>query len=138
MKAINPYLNFDGQTRDAMTFYAKCLDADLYLQTFKEAGMDMPGAEDRVVHARLSKGGAATVVMASDSQPGQPVHGGNYAWLSIDCDDDKEQDRMFGALSQGGTVIMPIDKMFWGARFGMLRDKYGIGWMLNYELPKPA
>ena len=42
MKAINPYLNFDGQTRDAMTFYAKCLDADLYLQTFKEAGMDMP------------------------------------------------------------------------------------------------
>ena len=136
MKAINPYLNFDGQTRDAMTFYAKCLDADLYLQTFKEAGMDMPGADDRIVHARLSKGGSSTVVMASDSQPGQPVQSGNYAWLSIDCDDEKEQDRMFSALGEGGSVIMPVDRMFWGARFGMLRDRYGIGWMLNCELPK--
>ena len=136
MKAINPYLNFDGQTRDAMTFYAKCLDADLYLQTFKEAGMDMPGADDRIVHARLSKGGTSTVVMASDSQPGQPVQSGNYAWLSIDCDDEKEQDRIFRALGEGGSVIMPVDRMFWGARFGMLRDRYGIGWMLNCELPK--
>ena len=136
MKAINPYLNFDGQTRDAMTFYAKCLDADLYLQTFKEAGMDMPGADDRIVHARLSKGGSSTVVMASDSQPGQPVQSGNYAWLSIDCDDEQEQDRMFSALGEGGSVIMPVDRMFWGARFGMLRDRYGIGWMLNCELPK--
>jgi PhnB protein len=136
MKAINPYLNFDGQTREAMTFYARCLDSDLYLQTFKEAGMDTPGADDRVLHARLSKGGASTVLMASDSQPGMPVQGGNYAWLSIDCDDENEQDRMFGALSEGGSVVMPLAKQFWGARFGMLRDKYGIGWMLNCELPK--
>jgi PhnB protein len=136
MKAINTYLNFDGQTRDAMTFYATCLDADLYLQTFKEAGMDMPGAEDRVIHARLSKGGAATVVMASDSQPGQPVNMGDNAWLCIDCDDEREQDRIFAALGEGGSVIMPVDRMFWGARFGMLRDKFGVGWMLNCELPR--
>jgi len=137
MKAINTYLNFDGQTRDAMTFYARCLDADLHMQTYREAGMNMPGAEDRVIHARLSKGGAATVVMASDSQPGMPVKNGDNAWLCIDCDDENEQDLMFAALSDGGTVVMPLDKMFWGARFGMLRDRYGVGWMLNCELQKP-
>jgi PhnB protein len=136
MKAINPYLNFDGQTREAMTFYARCLDADLYLQTFKEAGMDKPGADDRVLHARLSKGGAQTLLMASDSQPGMPVQAGNYAWLSVDCDDESEQDRIFKSLSEGGSVVMPLAKQFWGARFGMVRDKYGIGWMLNCELPK--
>jgi PhnB protein len=136
MKAINPYLNFDGKTREAMTFYAKCLDADLYLQTFKEAGMEMPGAEDRVIHARLSKGGAATVMMASDSQPGQPVTMGNNVWLSVDCEDEAEQDRMFSALAEGGSVVMPLDKMFWGARFGMLRDKYEVGWMFNCELQR--
>jgi PhnB protein len=136
MKAINPYLNFDGQTRDAMTFYARCLDADLYLQSFKEAGMEMPGAEDRVLHARLSKGGPSTILMASDSRPGMAVETGNYAWLSIDCDDENEQDRIFNALSEDGSVVMPLDRQFWGARFGMLRDKFGIGWMLNCELPK--
>ena len=134
MKAINAYLNFDGQTREAMMFYAKCLDADLHMQTFKEAGMDAPGGEDRVVHARLSKGGASTVVMASDSPPGMQVQQGNYCWLSVDCENAEEQDRMFGALSAGGEVVMPLDKTFWGARFGMLRDKYGIGWMFNLEL----
>jgi PhnB protein len=138
MKAINPYLNFDGHTRDAMTFYAQCLDADLYLQTFKEAGMNVPGAEDRVVHARLSKGGAATIIMASDPPPGMTVQQGNYAWLSVDCENEDEQDRMFNAIGRGGEVIMPLDVAFWGARFGMLRDKYGIGWMFNYELPKSA
>jgi PhnB protein len=45
---------------------------------------------------------------------------------------------MFNAIGQGGEVIMPLDVAFWGARFGMLRDKYGIGWMFNYELPKSA
>lgn len=134
MKAINPYLNFDGQTREAMMFYAKCLDADLHMQSFKEAGMDTPGAEDRVLHARLSRAGSSTVIMASDSQPGMPVQPGNYCWLSVDCDDEAEQDRMFSSLSEGGEVVMPLDKTFWGARFGMLRDKYGIGWMFNLEL----
>lgn len=136
MKAINNYLNFDGQTREAMTFYAKCLDAELTIQSFKDVGMEMPGGEDRVVHARLSRGGAATVLMASDSQPGQPVTVGNNVWISVDCDDAEEQDRAFQALSEGGQVVMPVDVAFWGARFGMLRDKYGLGWMFNYELPK--
>ncbi|HEX6576411.1 MAG TPA: VOC family protein [Gemmatimonadaceae bacterium] len=134
MKAINAYLNFDGNTGEAMRFYAKCLDADLQIQTFKDAGMDAPGAEDRVIHARLEKGGA--ILMASDSQPGTAVKQGDNVWLSVDCDSQEEQDRMFTGLTDGGQVVMPLDTTFWGARFGMLRDRYGIGWMFNLELKK--
>ncbi|HEY0243694.1 MAG TPA: VOC family protein [Gemmatimonadaceae bacterium] len=132
MKGINPYLNFDGNTAEAMKFYAACLDAELHMQSFKDVGMDAPGAEDRTVHAMLQKDGA--VIMASDSQPGQPVSMGDNIWLNIDCSDAGEQDRYFKALGAGGNVVMPLAEQFWGARFGMLRDKYGVGWMFNCEM----
>ena len=134
MKGMNPYLNFDGNTNAAMTFYAACLDGNLHVQTFKDAGMDAPGAGDRVIHARLEKDGA--VIMASDSQPGHPLTMGDNIWLNIDCSDTTEQDRYFKALSAGGTVVMELAEQFWGARFGMLRDKYGVGWMFNCEMKK--
>jgi PhnB protein len=136
VKAINCYLNFDGNTREAMTFYAKCLGAELEIQTFKEVGMDAPGAGDRVVHASIRKGGPANVIMASDTQPGQPFTMGNNVWLCVDCDDTAEQDRLFTSLGEGGQVLMPLDVMFWGARFGMLRDKFGVSWMFNCEVKK--
>jgi len=135
MKAINPYLNFDGTAREAMTFYAKVLGADLAVQTYKDAGM--VGAIDdpnRVIHARLSKG--SMVIMASDSRPGTPVERGDNFWVCVHCDDVPEGAKFFAAFSDGGTVVMPLQDTFWGARFGMLTDKYGIGWMFNAELPK--
>jgi PhnB protein len=135
MKAINPYLNFDGNTREAMTFYAKTLGGDLAIQTYKEAGMVRPTDDpNRVIHARLSKG--STVIMASDTPPGMPVKRGDNVWVCVQCDDVPEVTRFFSAFSDGGTVLMPLQDMFWGARFGMLTDKYGIGWMFNAELPK--
>ena len=134
MKAINSYLNFDGNTRDAMTFYAKCLGTDLHIQTFKDVGMDGPGAENRVVHAAIQKGGPANRIMASDTQPGQPFTMGDNAWLCVDCDDPAEQDQLFKSLGEGGHVVMALDVMFWGARFGMLKDKFGVGWMFNCEM----
>jgi len=144
MKAINPYLTFDGNAREAMTFYADALDAELSLQTFRETGNDAPGVADRVMHAKLTEkgsssgtmAGAATVIMASDSQPNDTVNVGNNIWLTIDCTDAPEQDRIFKALSAGGNVVMGLQDTFWGARFGMLKDKFGIGWMLNCELRK--
>jgi len=143
MKAINPYLTFDGNCREAMTFYAKALDAELSIKTFKESGMETPGMADRVMHAHISRGGGGAlmsggqaVLMASDSQPNQPVTFGDNVWLSIDCDDTAEQDRIFEGLSDGGKVVMPLNNTFWGARFGMLKDKFGLGWMLNCELKK--
>src|SRR4029078_3792863 len=100
MKAINPYLTFDGNAREAMMFYADALDAELSLQTFRETGNDAPGVGDRVMHAKLTEKGArsgtmaggATVIMASDSQPNDTVNVGNNIWLTIDCTDAPEQD----------------------------------------------
>jgi PhnB protein len=144
MKAINAYLTFDGNAREAMSFYAKAFNAELSVQTFKESGSDFPGAEDRVMHARLTQpgsdkgtmSGAQAVLMASDSRPNDKTTFGDNIWLAVDCDDTSEQDRMFNAIAQGGNIVMPLDNTFWGARFGMIKDKYGIGWMFNCELKK--
>lgn len=136
MKAINPYLNFNGNCREAMTFYSKALDGELVMQSYSDAGMGKPTAEDRIIHARLDRGGAATVIMASDAPSDQPVTFGDNNWVCVDCDDNDEQDRMFKALSDGGQVVMPLDVMFWGARFGMLKDKFGVSWMFNCEQKK--
>jgi PhnB protein len=136
MKAINPYLNFNGNCREAMTFYSKAVGGELIMQSYSDAGMSKPGVEDRVIHARLSSGGAATVIMASDTPADQPATFGDNNWVCVDCDDNDEQDRMFKALSDGGIVVMPLDVMFWGARFGMLKDKFGVCWMFNAEQKK--
>ena len=136
MKAFNTYLNFDGETKEAMNFYKKCLDAKLDLQTFGDipGGGGPPGSENRTMHARLEKDGA--VIMASDSMPGQKVVMGNNFSINIDCGSVAEQDKYFNALAAGGKVTMPLQETFWGARFGMLVDKFGVQWMLNCELPK--
>lgn len=134
MRAFHIYLNFDGNTRDAMTFYKQALGAELEIQSFADVHMEMPGAENRTVHARLSKGNA--IIMASDTMPGQPLTQGNNAHVSVDCETIEETDRFFAALSEGGTVTMPLDKTFWNAYFGMLTDKFGVNWMFNCELPK--
>jgi len=135
MKSINPYLNFDGETRDAMTFYAKCLDAELVIQSFRDSGMESPpGGEDRTIHAMITKGNV--VIMASDTMPGERLVKGNNVWINIDCTDTAEQDKLFAALGEGGTVVMPLADQFWGARFGMLNDKFGLGWMFNCNIQK--
>ena len=135
MKAFQPYLNFDGNTRDAMTFYQTCTDGELTVQTFGDVkAPGPPGSENRVMHARLAKGSA--VLMASDTMPGMPFTPGNNIWVNIDCESVAEIEQLFAAFSAGGKVIMPLADQFWGARFGMLTDKFGINWMFNCELPK--
>ncbi|MEO7995825.1 MAG: VOC family protein [Gemmatimonadaceae bacterium] len=136
MKAFIPYLNFDGNTREAMTFYQKCMGsgAELAVQTFGEAQGEKGPMSDRVMHARLS--GGTMVLMASDTMVGQPFIVGNNVWITQDCESVSEIDRLFSAFSEGGQVLMPLETQFWGARFGMLIDKFGINWMFNCELPK--
>jgi len=136
MKAFNTYLNFDGNAGEAMRFYQKCLDAQLDLQTFGDmpGGGGPPGSANRVMHARLAKGDA--VIMASDTMPGSKLTVGNNTFINIDCESPAEQDRFFNALAAGGKVMMPLQDTFWGARFGMLSDKFGVQWMLNCEMPK--
>jgi PhnB protein len=134
MKAFTPYLNFDGNTREAMTFYQKCLGAQLELQTFGEANAPFPGHEQAVMHARLTTGSA--VIMASDPMPNNPVVFGNNVWITQECESIEEIERVFAAFAEGGKVVMPLADQFWGARFGMITDKFGINWMFNCQLPK--
>lgn len=135
MKAFIPYINFDGNAREAMTFYQQCLGAELTVQTFGETGATFPGAADKVMHARLATSRGA-VLMASDTMPDVPYTVGNNVWVTQDCDSVEEIDRIFAAFSAGGQVLMPLADQFWGAKFGMLTDKYGINWMFNHEYPK--
>jgi len=136
MKEVVTYLNFDGNCREAMTFYAKCLGGDLTLTPLSEMpGNHPPEAKDRIMHARVNKGSTA-VLMASDAMPGMPFQQGAGFSISIMCESAHEIDSLFAALSEGGKVGMPLADQFWGARFGMLTDKFGIHWMLNFEHPK--
>jgi PhnB protein len=135
MKAFQPYLNFDGNTREAMEFYHKCLGGNLSVQTFDDVkAPGPPGSGNRVMHARLDRGSA--VLMASDTMPGQPFNAGNNVHVNVDCESVEEIERAFKAMSEGGNVIMPLADQFWGAKFGMLVDKFGMHWMFNCELPK--
>jgi PhnB protein len=134
MNAINAYLNFDGNTREAMTFYAETLGAEVKIQSNKEAGMAEGNDPDRTIHAHLHKG--PIVLMASDSQPGVPFIQGNNFYICVDCENRPEIERLFTAFSSGGRVLMELQDTFWGARFGMCIDKYGVGWMFNLETGK--
>jgi PhnB protein len=137
VKSFNPYLNFDGNAGEAMSFYAKALGAELSMQTFADVGMAKPGSENRIVHAQLSKG-PGCVLMASDTQPGTPFTQGTNCYINITCESEQEIDSLFEALASGGKVEMPVQDTFWGARFGMLTDKFGVHWMFNYEKPKKS
>jgi PhnB protein len=138
MKQITPYLIFDGNCRQAVTFYEKCLGAELHLMPFSAHPGDYPKeAKDRIMHARLAKGQAA-ILMASDTMPGMPFQQGNNFSISIDCESPEEIERLFTAFGQNGKVTMPLHDAFWGARFGMLTDQFGINWMFNLENPKQA
>lgn len=136
MKSFSPYLNFDGQTRDAMTFYQSCLGGQLDVMPASSANVRVPaGSEDRTIHARLVSG--PITILASDTMHGTPCdRGENSSHLCIHCSDTREQDRLWAALGAGGKVTMPLQDTFWGARFGMLTDKFGVSWMFNADHAK--
>jgi PhnB protein len=139
MKAVNAYLNFNGNCREAMSFYAKCLGAKLDLMTFGDApGPDGKPApkemKDRIMHARVSSG--PVQLMASDTMPGTPFQQGNNFSIALECDSPQEVDKLFAALSEKGRVTMPVQETFWATRFGMLTDQFGIAWMFNLSKPQ--
>lgn len=135
MKEITPYLMFDGNCSKAMTFYKECLGAELHLMPYSAAPGDHPKeGGDRTMHARLQKGSLA--LMASDTPPGMPSKQGDNFSVTIACDSVEEIEKLFAAFSQNGKVTMPLDDVFWGARFGMLTDQFGINWMFNFDYPK--
>jgi len=131
MKKLNPYLNFPGNTREALNFYKECLKGEIVsMQTYGEAIMDVEDKyKNNIIHAEFKAGGVE--FMASDGMPGFTATPGNMIAMSINLDDEQEQKDIFNALAAGGKVDMPLDKTFWGAIFGQLTDRFGIQWMLN-------
>jgi PhnB protein len=132
---VQPYLFFNGRCEEAVEFYRKALGAKVdMLMRYKESpeppppGAVAPGSENKVMHASLRVGD--TKVMASDGNcAGQPSFQGFS--LSIDAADPAEARRLFTALADGGQVQMPLTKTFWSPCFGMLTDRFGVGWMIN-------
>ncbi len=128
---VQPYLNFDGRCDEALEFYKKAIGAKVnMLMRFKDApdqSMITPGRENKVMHSTVQIGD--TVVMASDGRcTGKPnFHG---IALTISVASEAEAEKTFTALADGGQVQMPLGKTFFSPRFGMLSDKFGVGWMI--------
>lgn len=134
--AVNVYLTFGGNCREAMTFYAQALDGQLEIMPFEGAPMEVPeDHKNKVMHATLTLASGANI-MASDNMPGTEITHGNGCSISIGSDDVTQGETYFNNLAEGGTITMPYQETFWGAKFGSLTDKFGIQWMVNCELPK--
>lgn len=133
MTHLNPYLNFNGQCREALTFYQECLEGNLELQKVAESPMAarMPSEKGPLIlHGALSRDGSV-LLMGSD-MIGNNLRPGNSVNLCLNCTSDKEINTLFSRLSTGGTIKVPLHQSFWGATYGELKDKFGITWMLNY------
>lgn len=133
MDAIVPYLLFNGNAAEALTFYSKALNGKvLFQQTFGESPMpSTDDMKDKIMHASFQADKLA--LMVSDCPPDRPSTNGNSVSLSLNFADVASIDKTFTALAEGGTVTMELQDTFWGARFGMLIDKFGINWMFNHD-----
>jgi len=131
---VQPYLFFDGRCEEALDFYRKTLGAEVEgLMRYKDSPEPMPpgsippGAENKIMHAAMRIGD--TTVMASDGRcTGKPNFQG--VSLSLTMPSAAEAERVFAALSDGGQVQMPMSKTFFSSRFGMVGDRFGVGWMV--------
>jgi len=138
MAKLNPYINFKNNTREVMDFYKSVFGGELTLNTFKDGGMvkEGPGAE-LIMHAMLIIGPEMTI-MASDTPEHmeyKPAAGMSIS-LSGDASDGEKLKGYFEKLSEGANIFMPIAQAPWGDTFGMLTDKFGIGWMVILKVRK--
>jgi PhnB protein len=130
---VQPYLFFGGRCEEALDFYRAALGAEVQmLMRYNESPEPNPAMpscfDDKVMHASFRVG--ATTLMASDGMcEGKPNFEGFS--LSITVPDETEAERVFAALGEGGLVSMPLEKTFWAAKFGMLQDRFGVGWMIS-------
>jgi PhnB protein len=134
-RIIQPYLFFNGRCEEAVSFYRKALGAEVLMtMRFKESpephppGMVPPGFENKIMHTSFRIG--QTTVMASDGCSADKASFEGFS-LSLSVPNEKEADRVFAALADGGQVRMPLTKTFWSPRFGMVADRFGIAWMVS-------
>ena len=142
MTKLNPYLNFAGNTEEAFRFYKSIFGGEFTsVVRFKDmpvAGVEIPKRdESKIMHTGLPIG-KDHMLMATDSLEslGQRLVQGNNVHIPVHPESKAEADRIFTALSRGGTIEMPVADQVWGDYYGSLKDKFGVQWMVNYTNPK--
>jgi PhnB protein len=128
---VQPYLFFDGKCEEALDFYKQAVGAEpkmlMRLKDAPDQSMVLPGMHDKIMHATVQIGDTAVLMSDGRCLDKASFHG--FA-LTINATSEAEADRLFAALSEGGQVTMPLAKTFFSPRFGMLTDKFGVGWMV--------
>jgi PhnB protein len=131
MKLV-PYVNFPGNCAEALNYYQVIFGGEI--SNVSHFGDQFPVPDDqknRIMHARLTFDD--NLLMFSDNMPGKTIDYGNGISLSIGLTDETQAKSVFNQLGEGGIISMPMEKQFWGALFGMVKDRYGINWMINCE-----
>jgi len=136
---LTTYLNFGGNCIDALHFYEENLGAKILMTS---AFGDMPGAAPmpperarQLMHARILFGDV--MVMASDGPPDQSWQPMRSAYMALSVDSNEEAERIYAVLTEGGEIFMKMEETFFAHRFAMLRDKFGVNWMIIHEKPMP-
>jgi PhnB protein len=134
---VQPYLSFNGRCEEAIEFYRKTVGAEpVMMMRFKESpeapppGMVPPGSENKIMHASLRIGDSTVMATDGGCQGDASFQGFS---LSLTVPTEAEADRVFAALAEGGEIRMPLTKTFFSPRFGMLADRFGVGWMVIVE-----
>ncbi len=135
---LTPYLMFAGNAEEALEFYAKALgatEAPAIMRYSDAPGSDTPGDYgNKILHASLTFPGGT--LYFSDALPTMEVRYSDSLSFNLGPDSEEQMEQLFADLSSGGIVVDPISVEFWGDKYGALKDKFGIHWSINYELPK--
>ena len=138
MLVLIPFISFDGDCEEAINYYKEKLNGEISgMMRFKDGPMEV--SEDKknnVMYVEFTFDEGA--FMASDTMGEKSLNEGNNVSLSVGLKDLEKTETYFNNLAEEGTVNMPLQDTFWGARFGSLTDKYGINWMFNCELPQSS
>ena len=133
---LNPYLNFAGNAEEALNFYKDALNGEIQ-QLGRYGDSPMPCDENfknKIMHARLVFDD--NLIMVSDVTKEHPVNTDGNIQMSLDMENEKRLDEVFHKMAAGGKVTFELQDTFWGARFGMLKDKFGVNWMFNCDKKK--
>lgn len=133
---LNPYLHFDGDAEEALNFYKSVLGGEIIMIS-RYGDSPMPSDEDwknKLMHSRLLFDG--NLIMISDAFKGNPAKKEGNVQLSVEVESIDRINEVFAKMAESGTVKMELQDTFWGARFGMVKDKFGVDWMFNHELKK--
>jgi PhnB protein len=134
MMKLQTYVNFAGTCAEAFRYYERHLGGQIGMMMthgqMPDPSQVRPELKDKILHARIAIGG--TELMGADIPTALPMRS---AYLSLSVDSDADAERIYAALADGGEVLMKMEETFFASRFGQVRDRFGINWMILHERP---